>query len=566
MSSSSSHDSIVFGSSCPDEVLAHIFEYHCEQSFVPNTSMTSSNLLHRLRKALTLTRVCSNWRTVAIADPWLWGHINLSWHIDAIDACFERSRSVDLNLYLTIDAKNRSYVEPNLEYLQGLISAYMPCIRELHLFLLTQDRQNTPEIGELEEDDDGWGPPSTMMSDFYSPFLTLEAPALMKFSLSLYSRGDDNNHPPVANFLGGRAPNLRHLDLRGVDIPLSGSPFDKLAFLTLDTMGKNGAFYTLKEIVSTLSSFPRLETLHLEHRHEKFTEDDEDHFNDFDPPRAPMVLPFCRDLLLRGLLGRQIVYFFTHVECPSMQTLHMRANLADSPYLPDDVLPPKSALPSCLHPIFEGLQTLEISFDYGSITFESVSENVPFSWQLVCDGIDVSDDRYDRRGIDILDSYFTGCSGVITLLDPVKICLQYGQEINYAEPSKGAWIDFLSHATRVTTLSLKCTPINSLIESLGDRQDICQSLEEIDINRAFFAGKDLKQMLHCRKQKGYGVKRLKLDMTVDRNYPTPRRQRMSSFDFERQLDIADLVDTFTGYAEDLEYKWRPYDDFSFTST
>jgi hypothetical protein len=285
----------------PDDILLETFNFHVNRLGVSGEKHEDS--WH------TLVHVCQRWRYIVFALPL---HLNL--------------RLLCTN---TRPVKAMLHIWPALP----IVLTVMTPTR-----MTSGSRDITNIIAALEEHNrlcvvNIQGIPNTLFASMEKPF-----PALTSLSLSS-DKSDDETVPVLADsFLGGYAPRLQSLVLRGIPFPalpkllLSTTNLVKLYLLDVPEPG----FISPEAMVTTLSSLTKLQSLRFEFRSPPSRADRASGHSQA-PPCTRVTLPALSSLQFRGdseyledivaqidtpLLERVTTVFFNQLLCDTPLLRH----------------------------------------------------------------------------------------------------------------------------------------------------------------------------------------------------------------------------------------------------
>ncbi|KAL1947451.1 hypothetical protein VTO73DRAFT_14412 [Trametes versicolor] len=255
----------------PQELLATIFSYVC--------SNADTNV-----DVISMSHVCTHWRTVALDAGGLWTHIALTDPL-GIETFLERSNSLPLRISLTA---SQSPFKPIL----NLVSSNITRVRSLKICIAT-----------------------TVDSGFITRRLKLVAPALEELSIEKFQLRSKVERPPPA---GTRVdvfdgmPALRTLSLRNV--PLLFLPKGPSALTKIDLHLKLPKLPTLLDL---LESSPLLESLSL---HGTL-------YGDLVQSQRLVTLPRLTSLSVHTFPPQGIAHLLSSVALPPSASIALHASL-----------------------------------------------------------------------------------------------------------------------------------------------------------------------------------------------------------------------------------------------
>ncbi|KAF8870549.1 hypothetical protein BD779DRAFT_1680983 [Infundibulicybe gibba] len=205
----------------PPEVLSRIFVFHAQLEW------------KWLRAVLTSTRVCKRWREIGLSCPALWSYIDYEdcRSVEWMATMIQRSCSVPLSLIIN----DRAKVDPRKT---ALVTNNLHRFKSLELLIRNQDTDSFLEL---------FSKPASPVQHLQISYF---GPATFAFP---------------AKFLGGSAPNLRHIKLTtNSHVPWTSGLFENLITLEVSGGERRGPDTpSLEMLLSALARMPALETLIL---------------------------------------------------------------------------------------------------------------------------------------------------------------------------------------------------------------------------------------------------------------------------------------------------------------
>jgi hypothetical protein len=222
-------------SSLPPEMLATIFSFLCLPG-IPSLGGEPD----RNRTRFRITRVCHQWRDIALNQPQLWSHINFN-TLSLAGATEILVRAKSVPLYMEIRMSGRVYDDPFRPFLKE-VQARLPLIRHLSI-----------------------GAEATNIRRGIKHDLVLSAPNLQYLSIICQERDRRilAKRPSISDTLfGGSTPRLSCLVLRNCNISWNFPLFKSLTSLEIILPCQN-ARPELAVWLDALDGIPQLKTLTL---------------------------------------------------------------------------------------------------------------------------------------------------------------------------------------------------------------------------------------------------------------------------------------------------------------
>ncbi|TBU27149.1 hypothetical protein BD311DRAFT_760886 [Dichomitus squalens] len=217
----------------PVEILRRIFRFVA----APNTDVLGnpSNQIHR---AVTITKVCSRWRTIVLEDPSMWCHIMDAHRTQLVDprVILQRSGTSALHVHTTVSYRKKERATPS-----HVIETYPGRVQALHLTVPLQNADILRLVKQL--------PPLPTLE-----LLTIRA-------LGVWSRRMNEVDPETLLLCNGETPQLRALHLGPHIRFIPGNTFPMLAHLRLTQLCARTL--TVNKVLRLLSNCPCLVTVKL---------------------------------------------------------------------------------------------------------------------------------------------------------------------------------------------------------------------------------------------------------------------------------------------------------------
>jgi hypothetical protein len=242
----------------PDDILLPIFA-----QLVPTSVESGTQSLHRLTSgAFAFSRVCRNWRSLALATPGLWNQ-PLLYNADLAQAMLDRSVNVPLMVVMNLRSGRRSSTV-------SAVRAVLACIDRISYLAVAAT--------------------SSLALEYGLPF-ALRGPAPILTELKLSSHTSDLTMEALADAFVKSAPQLSRLSLYRVKAPWNSELMGRLCVLsvTRDDNSEPRTATSLNELLLALRDMPAMEYLNLQLAADERTL--EDPLLD-----EPISLPYLRQL------------------------------------------------------------------------------------------------------------------------------------------------------------------------------------------------------------------------------------------------------------------------------